>query len=157
MSTAVMGLPAPQVCLLDHNGKQFCLADTKGKWTILYFYPKDDTSGCTIEAKEFSDLVGDFKNSGALVYGISPDGVESHSKFAKKHDLRVSLLSDPQRKFIDSFAVWVKKKMYGREFMGVERSTFLIDPKGNMLHEWRGVSPKDHAKEVLQKLKELSV
>lgn len=156
MTYAVLGTPVPQVCLLDNKGNQFCLADTKGKWTVLYFYPRDHTPGCTIEAKEFSDQIERFQKHNVKVFGISPDTVASHNKFAKKHKLKVTLLSDPGKKFIESFGVWIKKKMYGREYLGVERSTFLIDPEGNLKQEWRNVNPVGHARVVLEKIRELS-
>ena len=147
------GSTAPLFCLKDQNGKEVCLKDLKGKWTVLYFYPKDNTSGCTLEAKDFTCAAEDFANEGAQIIGVSPDSEDSHLKFIGKHELNLTLLSDTEKVSLEAFGVWKKKSMYGREFMGVERSTFLIDPEGKIRKEWRKVKVEGHVDEVLSELK----
>ena len=120
---------------------------------MVYFYPKDDTSGCTKEALDFSALKPQFDRLGAEVFGISPDGAKTHAKFRGKHALDVTLLSDERKAAIEAYGVWTQKKMYGRAYMGVERSTFLIGPEGDILRCWRGVKVPGHAEEVLDALK----
>ena len=142
-------------CLPDENGKKICLKDFEGKWIILYFYPKDSTSGCTKEAIDFSEHIDDFKKMNAVVIGISPDSQQSHKKFIEKYNLKIILLSDEEHKVLQKYGVWQLKKMYGREYYGVVRSTFLINPDGKIVHEWRKVKVKGHVEEVLQKLKEV--
>ncbi len=146
---------AKNFCLPDKDGKMHCLEDFKGKWVVLYFYPKDNTSGCTREAKDFSQLKEEFEKLGAVIIGISKDSPKSHQKFVEKHSLSILLLSDENHKVIEDYQAWGKKKMYGREYFGVIRSTFLIDPDGNIVKAWRNVKVKDHANEVLKTLKEL--
>ncbi|MFW3145452.1 MAG: peroxiredoxin [Thermoplasmatota archaeon] len=147
------GSTAPLFCLRDQNGEEVCLKDLKGKWTVLYFYPKDNTSGCTLEAKDFTCAVEDFAKEGAQIIGVSPDSEESHLKFIGKHELKLTLLSDPEKVSLEAFGVWKKKSMYGRDFMGVERSTFLIDPDGKIRREWRKVKVEGHVDDVLSELK----
>lgn len=142
-------------CLPDENGNKICLKDFKGKWIVLYFYPKDNTSGCTLEAKDFSGYIKKFEEMNAIVIGVSPDSVESHKKFKEKHDLKIKLLSDEKKEVIEKYGVWKLKRMYGREYYGVERSTFLISPDGEIVYEWRKVKVKEHVEEVLKKLKEV--
>lgn len=146
------GDPAPVFALPAEDGGHLALRDFRGRWVVLYFYPKDDTEGCTIEAKEFSDLASAFEKQNAVVIGISPDSVKSHDKFRCKHDLKVRLASDEEKVAANAYGVWVEKKMYGRTFMGVERATFLISPKGHLERIWRKVSAKGHAAEVLDAL-----
>ena len=146
------GDPAPVFALPAEDGGHLALRDFRGRWVVLYFYPKDDTEGCTIEAKEFSDLASAFEKQNAVVIGISPDSVKSHDKFRCKHDLKVRLASDEEKVAANAYGVWVEKKMYGRTFMGVERATFLISPKGRLERIWRKVSAKGHAAEVLDAL-----
>lgn len=143
------GQKAPDFELPDDQGKPVRLSKLKGKPVVLYFYPKDDTSGCTREAKDFTDLKKAFDKTGARVFGISPDSVKSHDKFRCKHDLDVTLLSDEEKVVATAYGVWVEKSMYGRKYMGVERTTFLIDAKGKVATVWRKVSVPDHAAEVL--------
>jgi len=150
-----VGKEAPDFCLLDENGQKVCLNDFKGKWVVLYFYPKDNTPGCTKEAENFSELLPEFEKLGAVVIGVSPDSVESHKKFKEKRDLKVKLLSDESREVLKAYGVWQKKKMYGREYMGVVRTTYLIDPEGKVTHIWKRVKVKGHAEAVLNKLKDL--
>ena len=142
-------------CLKNQNNENVCLKDFKGKWVVLYFYPKDNTPGCSLEAKSFSDYIDEFKQLNARIIGISPDSSDSHKKFEKKHNLTFNLLSDPNHDVLKSYDVWKPKKLYGREFMGVIRSTFLIDTKGRIVHIWPKVKVMGHAQSVMNKLKEL--
>ena len=145
----------PNFCLQDASGREVCMPDPSAKLVVLYFYPKDNTSGCTLEAKEFSELLPEFTKLGVSVYGISQDSVKSHEKFVPKQELTVPLLSDPDHVAIEGFGVWVQKKIYGREYMGVDRSTFIIDGAGKILAVWNKVKAKGHAAAVLQKVQEL--
>lgn len=146
---AEQGQKAPDFDLPTDNGKPIKLSKLKGKPVVVYFYPKDDTSGCTKEAVAFSALADKFAAAGARVIGISPDGVASHAKFRAKHDLSIDLVADEAREAIEAFGVWVEKSMYGRKYMGVDRSTFLIDSKGQIARVWRKVKVPGHAEEVL--------
>ncbi len=150
-----VGDPAPDFALPTDDGGQARLADFKGKAVVLYFYPKDDTSGCTAEAIAFSGLKPKFEAAGAAVVGVSPDSAASHDKFKKKHDLAVALAADPERAAIEACGVWKEKSMYGRKYFGVERSTFLIDRKGRIAKIWRKVKVPGHAEEVLAAAKAL--
>lgn len=149
------GQKAPAFSLPADGGGKLSLKDCAGKALVLYFYPKDDTSGCTREAIDFSALAGAFKKAGAQVVGVSKDSVASHDKFKKKHDLSVGLLSDEEGKMVEAYGVWVEKSMYGRKYMGIERATFLIDAKGVIQKIWRKVKVPDHAAEVLEAVKAL--
>lgn len=149
------GSPAPNFKLPDQNGKTIELKSLSGRPVVLYFYPKDDTSGCTAEAKDFSCLAGDFKAAGADIVGISPDGAESHMKFIAKHDLAVRLAADEEKTAARAYGVWVEKSMYGKKYMGVERSTFLIDKTGRIAQSWRKVKVPGHAEEVLAAVRAL--
>jgi peroxiredoxin Q/BCP len=150
------GDQAPEFTLPDHTGTMVSLSELRGSWVVLYFYPKDNTSGCTAEAVDFTEQSARFKKLGAAVVGISPDSSESHARFIDKHGLGITLLSDTGKKTLALYGVWQKKKLYGREFYGVVRSTFLIDPAGTLRHIWNRVSVKGHAEEVLETLGELS-
>jgi thioredoxin-dependent peroxiredoxin len=150
------GDPAPDFTLPDHTGTMISLKDLRGSWVILYFYPKDNTPGCTMEAVDFTTLSGIFKKHGALIIGISPDSGESHGRFIGRHGLGVTLLSDTDKQALKQYGVWKKKKLYGREFLGVARSTFLIDPAGALRRMWSPVRVKGHAGEVLEAVRELS-
>ncbi len=151
-----MGEKAAEFCLPDEKGEEVCLKDFRGKWVVLYFYPKDNTSGCTMEAVDFTEHIGEFEKMNTVVIGVSPDSPKSHVKFTEKHGLKVKLLSDESHKVLEKYGVWQLKKMYGREYYGVVRSTFLISPDGKIEHEWRKVKVKGHVEDVLKKLKELS-
>jgi len=151
-----VGDKAPGFCLPDKDDKQVCLKDFGGRWVVLYFYPKDQTPGCTKEACEFSERLGDFVRIGATVLGISTDSTASHRKFAEKYKLSIALLSDPRHKVIEEYGAWQPKKMFGKELMGTVRSTFLVDPVGNVAYIWPSVNPWGHANEVRQKLAELT-
>ncbi len=147
---------APDFKLPDQNGDIKTLSDYKGKWIVLYFYPKDDTPGCTTEACNFRDerdAISEFGN--ATVIGISKDSVASHKKFAEKHKLNFTLLSDVDHEVIDAYGSWVPKKFMGREYIGISRDTYIIDPKGNIVKEYKGVSPAKHAVEIINDLKAL--
>jgi len=146
---------AVDFCLKNQNNENVCLKDFMGKWVILYFYPKDNTPGCSLEAKSFSDYIDEFKQLNARIIGISPDSKDSHKKFEKKHNLTFNLLSDPNHDVLKSYDVWKPKKLYGREFMGVIRSTFLIDPKGRIVYIWPKVKVMGHTQSVMNKIKEL--
>ena len=150
------GDAAPQFCLPDKDNHKTCLKDFKGKWVVLYFYPKDNTSGCTMEATYFSRAKAQFTKLGAVILAVSPDSPESHCKFADKHELTITLLSDPEHKVLESYGVWQKKSMYGRQFWGVVRSTFLIDPQGKIRQIWPKVKVAGHVEEVKKRLLELS-
>ena len=134
--------------------KNFILKDTLGKYVVLYFYPKDDTPGCTIETNEFNKLLPKFKKLQCEVYGISKDSLKSHDKFRDKYKIKFDLLADEELKVLKKYKVWKKKKFMGREFMGVVRTTYLLDKKGQILKIWNNVKAKDHAKEVLETLKQ---
>lgn len=149
------GKKAPDFELPDAQGKALRLSSLKGHPVVVYFYPKDDTSGCTAEAKDFTCLADDFKQAGAEVIGISPDSPESHAKFADKYGLGVRLLSDEGRKTLEAYGVWVEKSMYGRKYMGVERTTFLVDRAGKVAKSWHKVKVPGHAEEVLAAVKAL--
>ncbi len=143
------GDKAPLFELPDDAGKPLALAKLKGHVAVLYFYPKDDTSGCTAETKDFSNLSGEFAKAGIAVVGISPDSAASHAKFKAKYDLTVSLAADEDKTVAQAYGVWVEKSMYGRRYMGVERTTFLIDAKGKVVQVWRKVKVPGHAEAVL--------
>lgn len=142
------GSTAPEFCLPDKDEKKICLKDFKGKWVVLYFYPKDDTSGCTKEAVDFTAHLKDFKKLDAVVIGISPDPPKNHANFIAKHKLKIILLSDPEHTVLKQYNVWQKKKLYGREHHGVVRTTYLIDPQGNIAHVWDEVKVNGHAADV---------
>jgi peroxiredoxin Q/BCP len=143
------GMAAPDFELPDADGKSVKLSALRGHPVVVYFYPKDDTSGCTAEAKDFTCIAAEFKKAGTEVLGISPDSPASHRKFQEKHALGVHLLSDEARSAAEAYGVWVEKSMYGRKYMGVERATFLIDNAGRIARSWRNVRVPGHAEDVL--------
>jgi peroxiredoxin Q/BCP len=149
------GDPAPDFDLPTDGGGQTGLKELKGKAVVIYFYPKDDTSGCTAEAIAFNGLRAKFAAAGASVVGVSPDSAASHDKFKRKHDLKIALAADPGRSAIEAYGVWKEKSMYGRKYFGVERSTFLIRPDGRIARIWRKVKVPGHAEEVLAAAKAL--
>ena len=155
MSTIAVGDKAPNFCLTETNGTEICLKDLEGKWVILYFYPKDNTKGCTIEAIDFTKSLAEFNKLGAVILGVSPDSIKSHQKFTEKHELKIQLLSDEEKNVLTSYGVWQEKSMYGRTYMGVVRSTVLIDPHGNIAEIWSKVRVANHVESVKQKLLEL--
>ena len=149
------GKKAPVITLNDQDGKKVSLNDFKGKNIILYFYPKDNTSGCTLEACNFRDDFPKLGNMKAIIFGVSPDSVESHKKFAEKYNLPFRLLSDEKKSVLNKYGVWKEKSMYGIKYMGVERSTIVIDKVGKIRKIFRKVKVADHNKEVMEVLKEL--
>lgn len=148
------GDAAPNVTFATPEGAR-SVDSYKGKKLVLYFYPKDDTSGCTKEAQEFTALAAEFEKAGATVVGISKDSVASHAKFAAKYDLKVALGSDTDGAVCEAFGTWVEKSMYGRKYMGIERATFLIDAEGKVARVWRKVKVPGHAADVLEAAKAL--
>mgnify|MGYP002640789217 CR=1 FL=1 len=146
---------APNFNLISTNGNSYSLKDSIGSYVVLYFYPKDDTPGCTIETNDFNKLLSKFKKLNCEVYGVSKDNMKSHNKFKEKYKIKFDLLSDDEIKIVKSYKVWAKKKFMGREFMGIVRSTFLIDPMGKIVKIWDNVKVKDHAQEVFDTLKNI--
>lgn len=147
-----VGKKAPALTLVNQDDDKVKLSDYAGKWVVLYFYPKDDTPGCTIEACEFSEGIKDLEKLDAVVLGCSPDDAESHRKFIAKHKLKVDLLSDPSHKVMEKYGAWGEKNMYGKIKEGVIRSTVIIDPAGKVAHHWKKVGAKGHAEKVKAKL-----
>jgi thioredoxin-dependent peroxiredoxin len=145
----------PDVKLEGMNGEQVSPADFRGNKLVLYFYPKDDTSGCTREAQDFTALAGEFEKAGTWVLGVSKDSAASHAKFTEKYDLKVRLASDPDNKVCEAFGTWIEKSMYGRKYMGIDRATFLINRDGTIARIWRKVKVPGHAQQVLEAALEL--
>ena len=143
---------APSFKLPSTNKDQYSLKNSLGKYVVIYFYPKDDTPGCTIETNDFNKLLPKFKKLNCDVFGISKDNLKSHDKFRYKYKIKFDLLSDEDLTVLKKYQVWAKKKFMGREFMGILRTTFLIDPKGKIIKIWENVKVKDHAKDVLDTL-----
>lgn len=156
MASLSIGDTAPDFSLPRDGGGTVALSSFKGKPVVVYFYPKDDTSGCTTEATSFTSLAGDFEKAGAVVIGISPDSVKSHDKFVAKHGLSVILGSDEEKSTLESYQVWKEKSMYGKTYMGVERTTYLIGADGKIAAVWPKVKVPGHAEAVLKAVQELS-
>ncbi|MEC1262679.1 thioredoxin-dependent thiol peroxidase [Bacillus swezeyi] len=154
--TVEIGQKVPDIELLGDHDERVKLSDFKGKYVVLYFYPKDMTPGCTTEACDFRDSHESFKELDAVIIGVSPDDQGRHEKFKEKHDLPFLLLVDDEHKLSEAFDVWKLKKNFGKEYMGIERSTFLIDKEGQLVKEWRKVKVKDHVADALQAVKEAS-
>ena len=148
-------MKAANFTLPSTNKKNFTLTESLGKYVVLYFYPKDDTPGCTVETNDFNKFYSKFKKLNCEVYGISKDNIKSHDKFREKYKIKFDLLSDEELKVLKKYKVWAKKKFMGREFMGIVRTTFLIDKKGKIIKIWNNVKVKDHAKEVLETLQNI--
>ena len=146
----------PDVTLEGAEGKELSPADFRGNKLVLYFYPKDDTSGCTSEAQAFSALAEEFEKAGTWILGVSKDDARSHAKFTEKYDLRVPLATDADGSACEAFGVWGEKSMYGRKYMGIERATFLVDRDGVVKRAWRKVKVAGHAEEVLEAARELA-
>lgn len=146
---------APLFTLFDADGKKVSLEDFLGQWVVLYFYPKDNTPGCTIEAINFTKSLPQFSEINTVILGVSPDSQKSHQCFRDKKELAVQLLSDPEHIVLDQYGSWKPKKMFGREYLGVVRSTFIIDPAGLVRHVWAKVKVKDHVETVLETVKTL--
>lgn len=151
----VVGNSAPDFKLSDADGNQHSLADARGNWVLMYFYPKDDTPGCTKEACALRDQFPKFKKLGITVFGVSVDSVASHAKFSQKYELPFTLLADTEKEVVNAYGVWGKKKFMGREYMGTARWSFLIDPAGKIAKIYETVKPETHAEEVLTDLHEL--
>lgn len=150
-----VGAAAPDFSLSTDGGGTLSLSGLKGRKVVLYFYPKDDTSGCTIEAKDFNMLKADFDKAGTEIVGVSPDSTASHDRFKKKYGLCFPLVADPDKGMLEAFGVWVEKSMYGRKYMGVERTTVLVDGTGRVARIWNKVKVPGHAAEVLAAAKAL--
>jgi len=155
MTELAIGDTAPDFSVPTDGGGQISLSDLKGKIVVLYFYPKDDTPGCTNEAVAFTALRSDFDTANAVIIGASKDSVQKHDKFKAKHDLNVTLAADEDGSLVESYGVWVEKNMYGRKYMGIERATFVINQKGQIAHIWRKVRVKGHVEAVLQTVQAL--
>lgn len=154
--TLKIGQKAPAIKLPDQNGKIHELKDYSGQWVLVYFYPKDDTPGCTKEACALRDNFPKFKKLKAVVLGISIDSVKRHEKFATKYELPFTLLADENKEVVEKYGVWAEKSMYGRKYMGILRTSFLIDPTGKIAKIYEGVKPEAHAEEVLADLQTLA-
>jgi len=145
----VVGNIAPDFSLMNQDNIEVTLNDYRGQWVVLYFYPKDNTSGCTKEAIDFTEHLDEYRKLNARVFGISPDSVDSHQKFIKKYNLTIDLLADPNHEVLEKYGVWQEKSMYGRKYFGVVRSTYLINPKGKIEKVWEKVSVDGHADAVM--------
>ncbi len=148
-----VGDKAPEFKLKNQSDQDIALEDFRGKWVALYFYPKDSTPGCTVEACEFELLRIALEQNNAVILGVSRDSTSSHQKFAGKHDLKFSLLSDPDHEVIEAYGAWVEKSMFGKKYMGISRDTILINPEGKVHKIYRKVKPADNAKEILEEVK----
>jgi len=150
-----VGEKAPEFCLSNQDEVQICLRDLKGQWIVLYFYPKDNTPGCTTEACEFTEAQDDFSELDAMIIGVSPDSPKKHRNFIEKHKLGITLLADEEKEMLQEYGVWQLKKNYGKEYMGVVRSTYIINPEGEIAVSWTKVRVKDHVADVQKRLTEL--
>ncbi|UFH59533.1 thioredoxin-dependent thiol peroxidase [Sulfurovum mangrovi] len=150
-----VGTAAPEFCLPNQDEEEICLRDLTGKWIVLYFYPKDNTPGCTTEACEFTEALPQFDDLDAIILGVSPDSPKKHRNFIEKKELGITLLADEDKELCNKFGVWQLKKNYGKEYMGVVRSTFIIDPDGNIAAAWEKVRVKGHVEAVKEKLESL--
>jgi len=150
-----VGNIAPEFCLPNQDDVEICSRDLKGKWIVLYFYPRDNTPGCTTEACEFTAAEPEFDNLDAIILGVSADTTKKHRNFIEKQKLGITLLSDESTEMMQEFGVWKMKKNYGKEYMGIVRTTFIIDPQGNIQAVWNNVRVKEHVAKVQEKLKEL--
>ncbi|MRX73744.1 thioredoxin-dependent thiol peroxidase [Bacillus lacus] len=149
-----LGQQLPDIALPADNGEHISLTDFQGKYIVLYFYPKDMTPGCTTQACDFRDSYQSFSELDAVIVGVSPDPADKHQKFKEKHDLPFHLLVDGEHKLSEEFEVWKLKKNFGKEYMGIERSTFIFDKKGRLIKEWRKVKVKGHVEEALEYIRE---
>jgi peroxiredoxin Q/BCP len=150
-----IGDTVPDFCLPNQDEEEICLRDIKGRWIVLYFYPKDNTPGCTTQACDFTEALPDFEGLSAIVLGVSPDSPKKHRNFIAKKELKITLLADEEKELCNIFGVWQLKKNYGKEYMGVVRSTFIIDPDGKVAEKWEKVRVKGHIEVVKERLKEL--
>ena len=147
---------APDFAAIDRQSKSISLQDFKSQWLVLYFYPKDNTPGCTTQAIEFTEKLPQFQALNTQIVGISPDSIASHGKFITKHNLEIILLSDPEHQIAETYGVWQLKKFMGKEYMGIVRSTFLLDPSGKITQIWSNVRVKNHVDAVLDAVKQLT-
>jgi peroxiredoxin Q/BCP len=154
--TLEIGQKASEFATPNQTGEIIKLSDFVNQWLVLYFYPKDNTPGCTTEAIDFTGLTPQFQELSAVILGVSPDSEKSHCRFIEKHNLTIQLLSDTEHQLAEAYQVWGLKKFMGKEYLGIIRSTFLIDPQGNIAYIWSNVRVKAHAEAVLKKLKELN-
>jgi peroxiredoxin Q/BCP len=150
-----VGTQVPDFCLPNQDEEEICFRDIKGRWIVLYFYPKDNTPGCTTEACDFTAALPDFTGLDTIVLGVSPDSPEKHRKFIEKKELGITLLADEEKELCNLFGIWQLKKFMGKEYMGVVRSTFIIDPDGKVAANWTKVRVKEHVDAVKAKLEEL--
>jgi len=150
-----IGKEAPDFCLPNQDDVEICLRDLRGKWVVLYFYPKDNTPGCTTEACEFTEALPEFSDLDAVILGVSADSTKKHRNFIEKKELAITLLSDEDTSMMQNYGVWQLKKNYGREYMGIVRSTYIIDPKGVVEAIWEKVRVKGHVEQVKEKLQTL--
>ncbi|MEA1880085.1 MAG: thioredoxin-dependent thiol peroxidase [Campylobacterota bacterium] len=150
-----VGTQAPDFCLPNQDDEEICLRDIKGRWIVLYFYPKDNTPGCTTQACAFTQAEPEFTGMNAMILGVSPDSTEKHRKFIEKKELGITLLADEDKVLCNLFGIWQLKKFMGKEYMGVVRSTFIINPEGEIVATWTKVRVKNHVDEVKAKLEEL--
>jgi thioredoxin-dependent peroxiredoxin len=150
-----VGSVSPDFCLSNQDDVEICSRDLRGKWIVLYFYPKDSTPGCTTEACEFSAAVDEYDDMGAIILGVSADSTKSHRNFIGKQNLDITLLSDPTTQMMQDYGVWAMKKNYGKEYMGIVRSTYIIDPKGVVKAAWSNVKVKEHVAKVKEELAKL--
>ena len=151
-----IGQKAPEFCLLNQDDIEICLRDLKGKWIVLYFYPRDNTPGCTTEACEFTEVAPDFSSLDAIILGVSADSTKKHRNFIEKKELGITLLSDESTNMMQEYGVWQLKKNYGKEYMGIVRSTFIINPEGIVCEKWEKVRVKGHVEAVKERLEELT-
>ena len=154
MAVIQAGETAPDFCLIDQDEKEICLKSLRGKWVVLYFYPRDNTPGCTLEAVQFTAEQAAFKKLNTVIIGISPDSIKSHCSFIEKHDLTIQLLSDESHHVLETYGAWGEKKMYGKSFLGVIRTTYLIDPSGVVQQVWPKVKVKGHVEAVLKSVQQ---
>ena len=150
-----IGDAIPDFCLPNQDEEEICFRDIKGRWAVVYFYPKDNTPGCTTEACDFTEALPEFTGMEAIILGVSPDSPKKHRNFIEKKELKITLLADEEKELCKSFGMWQLKKFMGREYMGVVRSTFLIAPDGTLAYKWEKVRVKNHVQEVKEKLIEL--
>jgi peroxiredoxin Q/BCP len=150
-----IGDKIPDFCAINQDEEEICFRDIKGRWIVLYFYPKDNTKGCTLEAVDFTQNLDDFNSLEAVILGVSPDSPKRHRNFIEKQNLKITLLADENKELAKLFGVWRLKKNYGREYMGIVRSTFIITPDGTLAYKWNNVRVKEHVQKVKEKLNEL--
>jgi len=150
-----VGTVVPDFCLPNQDDEEICFRDIKGKWIVLYFYPKDNTPGCTTQACDFTEAEPDFSKLDAIILGVSPDSPKKHRNFREKKELKITLLADEEKELCNTFGIWQLKKFMGKEYMGVVRSTFIISPEGKIAALWTKVRVKEHVKQVKEKLQAL--